>query len=178
MSHIHTQPGEHDFTASAYIVTVADDQPRLLLHMHRKLGIWLQYGGHVELTETPWQTIQHEIPEESGYDMSQLLLIQPPLPQVEFSHANLMPWPVATLQVQYGDTDHRHIDIAYAFTTTQQPAHAVGENESNTLTAFSRQELADLPDALIPDNVRELGLFILDTCLPSWQQIPAADWPG
>jgi len=43
-------------------------EPRIILHKHRKLNKLLQFGGHVELDETPWQAVLREIAEESGYD--------------------------------------------------------------------------------------------------------------
>lgn len=42
MAHLHEKI---DFTTSVYIVR--DDQ--VLLHKHKKLGIWLPPGGHIEL---------------------------------------------------------------------------------------------------------------------------------
>ena len=66
MAHIHTQPGQHDHTASAYIIRTDLDTPRIMLHLHRKIGKYLQFGGHVELNETPWQAVVHELREESG----------------------------------------------------------------------------------------------------------------
>ncbi len=53
MAHIHTQPGQHDHTASAYIFRVDFDEPKLVLHLHRKINKYLQFGGHIELHETP-----------------------------------------------------------------------------------------------------------------------------
>jgi hypothetical protein len=49
MAHIHTEPGQHDFTASAFIIRLdrLDErgQPKLLLHKHKKLHKLLQFGG-------------------------------------------------------------------------------------------------------------------------------------
>lgn len=77
MAHIHTNPGEHDLTASAFIVRDDFEEPRLLLHMHKKLHILLQPGGHVELNENPWQAIEHELREETGYTFDELEVLQP-----------------------------------------------------------------------------------------------------
>ena len=48
MAHIHEKI---DFTASVYIVR----DNRVLLHMHKKLNMWLPPGGHIELDEDPNQ---------------------------------------------------------------------------------------------------------------------------
>jgi 8-oxo-dGTP diphosphatase len=66
MAHIHTKPGQHDFTASAFIIRIDTPKPKVLLHMHKKLGVLLQPGGHIELNENPWQAVHHEIEEETG----------------------------------------------------------------------------------------------------------------
>ena len=54
MPHIHNQPGQHDICVSGYIVKITEGaEPRIILHKHRKLNKLLQFGGHVELDETP-----------------------------------------------------------------------------------------------------------------------------
>ena len=68
MAHIHDQPNQHDLTACAFIIRQVDGEWRCLVHMHKKLGKLLQIGGHVELHETPWQSVAHEL-RESGRDV-------------------------------------------------------------------------------------------------------------
>jgi 8-oxo-dGTP pyrophosphatase MutT (NUDIX family) len=36
---------------------------------HRKSGLWLFNGGHMDKNETPWQSLKREIKEEWGIDM-------------------------------------------------------------------------------------------------------------
>ena len=36
MPHINTKPGQHDFTASAFIVRLDRSEPQVLLHLHKK----------------------------------------------------------------------------------------------------------------------------------------------
>lgn len=77
MAHIHTEPGQHDHTASGFIVRTDTPEPTLILHRHKKTGKYMQFGGHIELDETPWQAVRHELMEESGYDLSDLQILQP-----------------------------------------------------------------------------------------------------
>ena len=57
MPHIQTGPGQHDTTSRALIVRLDTPSPQILLHIHKKYGRLMQLGGHVELTETPWQAV-------------------------------------------------------------------------------------------------------------------------
>jgi 8-oxo-dGTP pyrophosphatase MutT (NUDIX family) len=38
----------------------------VLLHRHKRLGIWIQPGGHVDPGETPWAAALREAGEETG----------------------------------------------------------------------------------------------------------------
>jgi len=52
-------------TGSAIVVG-----PRgVVLLKHRRLGIWLQPGGHVDPGETPWAAALREASEETGLDV-------------------------------------------------------------------------------------------------------------
>ena len=68
MPHIHTAPNQHDMTVSAYIILRDGEDLKCLVHLHKKVGKLMQIGGHIELDETPWQSVVHELFEESGYD--------------------------------------------------------------------------------------------------------------
>ena len=53
-------------TGSAIVVG-----PRgVLLHEHKRLGIWLQPGGHVDPGEMPWDAALREAHEETGLDVA------------------------------------------------------------------------------------------------------------
>ena len=38
----------------------------VVLHRHKRLGLWLQPGGHLEPGETPWEAAARESIEETG----------------------------------------------------------------------------------------------------------------
>lgn len=169
MAHIHTKPGQHDHTASAFIVRTDFDEPKLMLHFHKKLGMYLQFGGHIELDETPWMAVSHEILEESGYDIADLNLLQPPQRVRSVSGVKLHPVPVSSGTYIFSDT-HFHTDIAYVFTTDSEPKQT---SESDEFKYVSRQELAS--DAEY-ESVRDIGLFIFDVCLLEWVIAEQADF--
>jgi len=59
----HFEPGH--FTASAFIL--APDGLHLLMILHRKLGLWLQPGGHVEPDDANiFDAAAREVHEETG----------------------------------------------------------------------------------------------------------------
>ena len=51
-------------TASAIVVT--DDRRRVLLHLHKRMNMWLQPGGHIDAGELPWSAALREACEETG----------------------------------------------------------------------------------------------------------------
>src|SRR5688572_630361 len=171
MAHIHTDPGQHDFTASAYIVRTDLPEPAVLMHNHRLLRQWLQFGGHIELHEDPWEAVKHEVKEESGYDLRQLKLLQPDIRQPELTKAKCHPWPANIATFQFGDLDHYHTDMAYAFTTAEDPAHKVGDDESQEFRTFTATQLKALGGDKIPENVREMALLILSDYSKNWKQV-------
>lgn len=173
MSHIHTEPGQHDMTASAYVVLESGSEPRLWLHMHKKLGQWLQFGGHVELSETPWATVAHELVEESGYELQQLQLLQPAVRLNQLTGAKSHPLPVNQNTHQFVAIDvlHWHTDIAYAFVTSEQPKRQPANGESKIMQPMSIDDIKNIPAGAIPESVREIGLFILETVLPKFDRV-------
>ena len=170
MAHIHTKSGQHDHTASAFIIRIDGSSPRVLVHLHKRLKQYIQVGGHVELNETPWQTIAHELREESGYDLSQLKLLQPEHRLLAMSNVVQHPMPVSNMTHPFGGIDHFHTDGGYLFITDQAPAHSPDEGESKDLRFLTRKEL--VAEDNIPANVRETYLFALDTALEHWQPVP------
>lgn len=143
-----------------------------MLHLHKKLGVYLQFGGHIELLETPWQAVVHELKEESGYDISQLQVLQPKIRVKHLSDATIHPQPASHSTHPFGqDNNHFHTDIAYAVITSQEPAHAPDDGESTTIKLFTRDELIALSPDEIPENVREIAKFMFDECLSHWEPV-------
>ena len=182
MSHIHTGPGQHDLTVSAYVVR-SDDVPRVLLHRHKTQGVLMQPGGHVELDEDPWSALARELTEETGYALGQLSVLQPSTRVRQLGGAAVHPQPVC-VQTHKSDAvpipldispAHWHTDLTYALVVEGPPAGTPAPGESRDLRWLTRDELAALSDAEIHPNVRELGLFVFDEVLGAWEPVPAWD---
>lgn len=170
MSHLHNKSGQHDLTASAFIVCTYGSKARLLFHLHKKLGVLLQFGGHVELDETPYQALIREIQEESGYDSGQLKLLQPKTRMKSLARSDLHPYPVC-INTHSFNSDHFHTDIAHVFITEQLPKHKIVSGESKETRLVTRSELETLPNSEIFEAVREIGMFVFDECLENWEQV-------
>lgn len=143
-----------------------------MLHIHKKLKKWLQFGGHVELHETPWQAISHEIQEESGYQLSQLKLLQPKQRIRHTPDASMHPIPFYDQTHGFpGDPaapDHHHTDRGYVFYTDQEPAGAIDDGESTTIKLFSLTDIQALPDDAIFSDFRPICEYILRLNLDDW----------
>lgn len=179
MPHIHQEFGQNDHTVTAYIMRTDGTEPRGLMHMHRKLNKLMPIGGHVELDETPWQAIAHELREESGYDLEDLKILQPQERIRSFARAVLHPQPV-NMDTHEFFTDepgrHRHINTAYAFVADTAPAHKVGKGESQDLRWLSRNELDAVKPNDLFENNREVYRFIFETAIKNWEAVDTSDF--
>lgn len=76
-------------TASGVLV----QQNRALLIKHKKLGLWLNPGGHIEVDEAPHITAEREFKEETGLQVRAIL--QGPLAS-DTDKGEYLPHPFAT----------------------------------------------------------------------------------
>lgn len=56
---------ERQFTATCYIL----HDEKVLLIYHKKLGVWLPPGGHIDPNETPTEAVIREAFEETGLEV-------------------------------------------------------------------------------------------------------------
>lgn len=176
MPHIHTNPGEHDTTTSAYIVRMQDDEPVVLVHMHRKFQKLMQAGGHIELTETPWAALAHELVEETGYTLGELSVLQPNAHRVTVANAVTHPTPflVNTHKIS---ADHYHTDLCYAFVARTTAAASPAEGESQDLRWLTMAELkAAVDDGTALEDMYGIYREIIDYALTEYEWVHADEF--
>ena len=140
MPHIHTQPDQHDMTVSAWIIRKVKDDWQCLVHFHKKIEKFMQIGGHIELNETPWQSLVHEIEEESGYKLNQLKILQHSSDQLNTSLYVVHPEPFS-LNTHNVNNQHYHSDLCYGFLVDDLPSASPAKGESTNLKWMNLKQL-------------------------------------
>jgi 8-oxo-dGTP pyrophosphatase MutT (NUDIX family) len=98
----HFTPGH--FTASAFVLS--PDRRDLILIHHKKLGIWVQPGGHVEATDADLASAaRREVAEEVG------------LGELDWfaSGGALFDVDIHTIPARKSEPAHEHFDARFAF---------------------------------------------------------------
>jgi 8-oxo-dGTP pyrophosphatase MutT (NUDIX family) len=102
------ESNDHHVTASAFVVSSRG----VILHRHRRLGIWVQPGGHVDIGEGPEQAALRETLEETG-------LVAVHLEPVRLFHVDVHP----------GPRGHTHYDLRYVVVAPPlEPTPDIGES--------------------------------------------------
>ncbi|MGI9018684.1 MAG: NUDIX hydrolase [Euzebya sp.] len=87
----------------------------IVLHRHKRLGLWLQPGGHLEKGEWPAQAALRESMEETGLALRHHQ--DPPV--------------LLHVDAHDGGRGHRHLDLRYIVTgDDSDPAPAAGESQA------------------------------------------------
>lgn len=122
-------------TSSAIVVSAASspatmDQGSVALVLHKRLGIWLQPGGHIEPGELTWEAAIRESREETGLD------VRHPSGGPALCHLDVHP----------GPNGHTHLDLRYLLVAPQiEPSPAAGESPDVRWYRWSDAiELADV----------------------------------
>lgn len=123
----HFEPGH--VTASCYVI---DADARLLLHCHRRLGRWLQMGGHLEADESPSRAALREAEEESGLNSLELVV------------ERIFDIDVHRIPAGKGEPDHHHFDVRYLARTATPERIAIDPAESEDLAWADLGRAAEL----------------------------------
>lgn len=115
-------------TASAIVVSDAGD--KVALHLHKRLNLWLQPGGHIDAGETPAEAALRESEEETG------------LPVRHEREGGVL----FHLDVHPGPKGHTHHDLRYLVRAPEVPLQP-GVGESPDARWFTWDEAFSVADA-------------------------------
>jgi 8-oxo-dGTP pyrophosphatase MutT (NUDIX family)/ribosomal protein S18 acetylase RimI-like enzyme len=122
-------------TASAIVTS----QAGVLLHLHKRLAMWLQPGGHIDAGEMPWEAARRETLEETGLGMPD------GIESTRLVHVDVHP----------GPRGHTHLDLRYHFASPPaQPAPP--EGESQEVRWFSWADAIDIAEAGLEGCLRSM----------------------
>lgn len=112
----------------------------VLLHRHKRLGMWLQPGGHLEPGEPPWDAARREAEEETGLHFE--------------------PWsdppPLLHLDVHAGGRGHTHLDLRYLLRVAGDDAPRPAAGESQEVEWFAWPAAIDRADPGLAGLLRHL----------------------
>lgn len=131
--------GPGHFTGSAWLVSA--DGERVLLTHHRKLGRWLQLGGHADGDRDLARVALREAEEESGL---RDLVVEPAIFDLD---RHLIP-------ARGAEPTHWHYDVRYVVRATGSEVFAVSE-ESLELAWRSIATIAQ--DAQVDQSLRRMA---------------------
>jgi 8-oxo-dGTP pyrophosphatase MutT (NUDIX family) len=158
MNTVRSAQLQRQWTASALVLR--EDRRLLLIH-HRKLGVWLYPGGHIDPWETPDEAVAREVEEETGLRVRTVgprdLSLADPKALVSVLTT---PYVVLCERIHSPDNPHDHIDLVY-LCTPEAGVDAWAPLSGDTLQAgfFGRDEVTDLP--MFP-NFRSLVRRVFD----------------
>jgi 8-oxo-dGTP pyrophosphatase MutT (NUDIX family) len=122
-------------TASAIVVSSAG----VLLHRHKRLGLWVQPGGHIDPGETIAQAACREVAEETG------------LPATHTTD----PPRIVHVDVHPGGRGHIHLDVRYLLSAPPDPPRPPA-GESQQVAWYPLSAAIALADAGLRGFLRHL----------------------
>lgn len=133
------------FTGSGLVIHVPSQ--RFLLHLHKKLNLWLQFGGHADGEGDLSKVALRETIEETG------------LPDLQWYPDQLNPTPLDIdahiIPARSDMPEHYHLDFRYLL-TTNSPEGTFHEHtsESTQFRWFLFSEVSNLAPTMDPSLLR------------------------
>jgi len=150
-------------TAGGFLI----HQNKLLLVKHKKLGMWLAPGGHVEAGELPYETAEREVFEETNVKVQ----VVSSIPLIDSSVSQYLPTPLAVNLHWISEYNYhnrlnpdplwprgceQHLGYIYLVKPLEDIVVKHDPNESDAIGWFSLDQIDDLQTK--PDIKQEIEL--------------------
>ncbi len=134
----------------AGVLIVDKSGRKVLLVRHKKLGVWIYPGGHLEKGEDPLECAIRESKEETSADFNVTSTIDF---KVDEKGAKSSPQPLVIMDeiVPYSSGPHQHFDIIYLGIASKPDFHR--NDESTDCKWIERDEVSSLETF---DNVKAI----------------------
>lgn len=129
-------------TASAVVVNESFDA-MLLMH-HKKLDIWLQFGGHVDNNPDIEAMARQELMEESGIVDTQLV------------SKNIFDLSIHEIPERMDEPEHLHFDIRFLYSVSSDVSFAVNRDEGYDIRWFNLDNVHELEKCWLDRVVRKV----------------------
>ena len=139
-----------DFTVSVFIYF----QGKVLLHMHKKLNIWLPVGGHIDTNELPQEAALREVKEECGLE---IILIDSEQDLKLCDNEVIQLIRPSWILLENITPEHQHIDSVY-MAYSKSNKIKTGSNESYKFKWVKSQDLIELD---CPENVTKIVPLVI-----------------
>lgn len=156
--HRENMPGH--VTAGAFVVD--PELKTVLLHYHKKLDRWLQFGGHDEGARSPIETAVRELVEESGLESFEF-----------FGEPTIFDLDVHEIPAMGQMPAHDHLDIRFLFVAQSDQELRPANGESQQLEWVQLEEAAIRMDEVGADRVIAKLLAIRDMMAEARAESPS-----
>lgn len=110
----------------SYFVLLDESRSKVLLADHKKSGLWLPTGGHIEFNESPYDTVKRECLEELGTKAE--FMIKDPL--------------FLTQTITVGETaGHTDVSLWYLLKGSEKNNYIYDRSEFNNIKWFKVDEI-------------------------------------
>lgn len=123
-----------------YFVVLDDPREQQLLVAHRKAGLWLPAGGHVEPGEDPWAAVVRECREELG-----IKAVASPI-------TGEFPLFLTVTETRGQDT-HTDVSLWYLLTADADTITCYDHGEFNAIRWLTDEQVLEEPDELLDPHM-------------------------